>query len=220
MKLATLALLSFLCLAGATARAAGDAPAPLALPAPNMTGGKPLMQALKERRSERVFSPEKLPPQVLSDLLWAANGVNRPGTDKRTAPSARNWQEIDVYVATADGLFLYDAQNHQLVPVLKDDVRALSGKQEFVRNAPVSLLFVADFAKMGKIPEKDKEFYAATDTGFVSQNAYLYCASAGLSTVVLGSVDREGLGKALKLRPDQKIILTQPVGYPKKTGTP
>ena len=207
----------FACLAaGPVVWAAEEAPAPLDLPKPDMTGGKPLMQALRERQSGRAFSAEKLPPQVMSDLLWAANGINRPGTDKRTAPTARNWQEIDVYVATADGLFLYDAKKQQLVPQLKDDLRAASGKQGFVADAPVNLIFVADFAKMGSSSEKDKEFYAATDTGFVSQNVYLYCASAELATVVRGYLDREALAKSMKLRPGQKVILAQSVGYPKK----
>ncbi len=219
MKIAHSLLLSFACLTGAAVLAvhAVDEAAPIVLPKPDMAGGKPLMQALKERQSARAFSPEKLPPQVMSELLWAANGINRPGTDKRTAPTARNWQEIDVYVATVAGLFLYDAKKHQLLPVLPDDLRAASGKQEFVKDAPVNLIFVADFAKMGSSAEKDKELYAATDTGFVSQNVYLYCASAELATVVRGYLDREALAKAMKLRPTQKVILAQSVGYPKKS---
>jgi len=189
---------------------------PIQLPPPKTEGGKPLMQALKERQTMREFSGEKLPPQVLSDLLWAAAGINR-ADGKRTSPTAKNWQEIDIYVAMAEGLYLYDPKKNELTPVLKDDLRAASGKQEFVKDAPVNLVFVADFAKMGDTtPRADKELYAATDTGYVSQNVYLYCASEGLATVVRGWVDRDPLAKAMKLRPEQKIILAQTVGYPKK----
>ena len=154
--------------------------------------------------------------QVLSNMLWAACGVNRPESGKRTAPSAVNWQEIDTYVATADGLYLYDAKAHILKPVLAGDIRAATGRQTFVKDAPVNLIFVADFSRMGKATTEDKVFYSATDTGFISQNVYLYCASEGLATVVRGAVDKEKLAKVMKLRPDQKVILAQSVGYPKK----
>jgi SagB-type dehydrogenase family enzyme len=184
---------------------------PIVLPKPQTDGGKPLMQVLKERKSGRDFSPEKLPPQMLSNLLWAAWGVNRPD-GRRTAPSASNRQEIDIYVATADGLYLYNAKDHQLDPVLKEDIRAAAGRQPFVGQAPLNLIYVADQAKMNR-PD-DTMAYA--DTGFISQNVYLYCASEGLATVVRGSVDRESLAKVMKLRPEQKITLAQTVGYPKQ----
>jgi len=189
---------------------------PIQLPKPRTDGGKPLMQALKERKSTRAFSSEPLPMQVLGDMLWAACGVNRPETGHRTAPTARNWQEIDVYVAVEQGLYLYDAKTHTLQPVLAKDIRAETGPQPFVKDAPVNLIFVADLAKMGNASEKDKEFYAATDTGYISQNVYLYCASEGLATVVRGMVNRAALAETMKLRPDQKIILAQTVGYPKR----
>jgi SagB-type dehydrogenase family enzyme len=188
---------------------------PVSLPKPQMDGGKPLMQALKERSTGREFATRELPPQVLSNLLWAADGINRPDSGKRTAPSASNRQEIDVYLATAKGLFLYDAKAHQLQPVLSDDVRAATGSQPFVKEAPVNLVYVADFAKMGNATEQNKIFYSAANTGFISQNVYLYCASEGLATVVRGGVDRTGLAKVMKLRPEQRITLAQSVGYPK-----
>ncbi len=188
---------------------------PIELPKPQTDGGKPLMQALKDRKTSREFSPEKLPLQVLSNMLWAANGVNRPD-GKRTAPTAMNKQEIDVYVALEQGLYLYDANAHILLPVLAGDIRAATGKQPFVKDAPINLVFVADYAKMGSVPDDQKEFYAATDTGFISQNVYLYCASEGLATVVRGYVDKQVCHSAMKLRADQKIILAQTVGYPKK----
>ena len=184
---------------------------PIVLPKPQTDGGKPLMQVLKERKSGREFSPEKLPPQMLSNLLWAAWGVNRPD-GRRTAPSASNHQEIDIYVATADGLYLYNAKDHQLEPVMKEDIRTAAGRQPYVGQAPLNLIYVADQAKMGR-PDDATAF---ADTGFISQNVYLFCASEGLATVVRGSVDRESLAKIMKLRPDQKITLAQTVGYPKK----
>ena len=186
------------------------------LPKPQVDGGRPLMQVLKERSSSRSFSSEKLSAQVLSNLLWAAFGINRPDTGKRTAPSAVNWQEIDIYVATADGLYLYEAKSQTLKLILSDDIRALTGRQDYVREAPVNLIYVADFSKMGAAPKEDKELYSAADTGFISQNVYLYCASERLATVVRGSIDKQALAKTMKLRPDQKIILAQSVGYPKK----
>ena len=189
---------------------------PLVLPPPQTDGGKPLMQALKDRHSTREFSSEKLSPQVLANLLWAAFGINRPDTGKRTAPSAMNWQEIDVYVATAEGLYVYDAKGNKLDPILAEDVRGATGVQPFVKDAPVNLVYVADFAKTGKSSAEDRNFYTAADAGFIAQNVYLFCASEGLAVVVRGSVDRTALAKLMKLRPDQKILLSQTVGYPKK----
>lgn len=188
---------------------------PLALPKPRTEGGKPLMQVLKERKTGREFSPEKLSPQVLSDLLWAAWGVNRPD-GRRTAPSASNRQEIDIYVATAEAVWLFDAKAHRLTPVVAKDLRALTGGQAFVSEAPLNLVYVADFARMGKGSEENKVLYSAADTGYISQNVYLYCASEGLVTVARGTVNRAELAKALGLRPEQRIILAQTVGRPKK----
>ena len=195
--------------------AVAQTPQPLSLPAPQMEGGKPLMQCLKERKTTREFSPEKLSPQMLSSLLWAAWGINRPD-GHRTAPSANNRQEIDIYVATADGLYLYEAKPHRLLPVLAKDVRALTGSQPFVAQAPVNLVYVADFAKMGDRPVEVKTFYSAANTGFIAQNVYLFCASEGLAAVVRGMVPKDDLTKAMGLRPDQRITLSQTVGYPKK----
>jgi nitroreductase len=200
---------------GGMALAADETLKPISLPKPQMEGGQPLMQALKNRQTSRSFSSEKLPEQLLSNLLWAADGVNRPD-GKRTAPSAMNWQEIDVYVALDDGLYLYDAKANVLQPVLGQDIRAMTGKQSFVKDAPVSLVFVADYAKMARASDADKGTYSAADTGFISQNVYLFCASEGLATGVRGMVPRDELAKTMNLRPDQKIVLAQSVGYPKK----
>lgn len=200
----------------AQAALAADELKPIALPKPQMEGGKPLMQALKERQTMRAFSTRELPAQVLSNLLWAANGINRPDSGKRTAPTAVNWQEIDVYVVLKDGVYLYGAKEHALQPVVAGDMRALAGKQPLAKVVPVNLVFVADRAKMGRAADADKDFYSATDTGYVSQNVYLFCASEGLATVVRGMVGRPALAKAINLRPEQRVILTQAVGYPKE----
>jgi nitroreductase len=185
------------------------------LPKPQTTGGKPLMQALSERKTTRSFSEEKLSPQILSDLLWAADGINRPD-GRRTAPSPMNVQEIDIYVVTAEGTYLYNARGHALQPVAAGDLRALAGTQGFVAKAPLNLVYVADFARMGAIPAPEKTIYSAASTGFIGQNVYLFCASEGLAVVVRASVEHSALAKALKLRPEQHIVLAQTVGHPGK----
>jgi nitroreductase len=205
----TLAVLTLGAWAVALAQGVGEGK----LPDPDKEGGRPLMAVLADRRTQRSYADRPLPPEVLSNLLWAACGVNRPD-GKRTAPTAVNWQEIDVYVATAEGLFLYNAQEHSLELILSEDIRALTGRQPFCADAPVNLVYVADYARMGRASVGDKGFYAATDTGFVSQNVYLYCASEGLATVVRGLVDRQALGAKMGLRPDQHITLCQTIGYP------
>jgi nitroreductase len=186
---------------------------PVTLPAPQTTGGKPLMQALKERKTGRAFAAQPLPPQVLSNLLWAAWGINRED-GRRTAPSASNRQEIKVYVVTADGAWVYDAKGNTLQPAAAGDHRKLTGTNPFVATAPLNLVFVADLAKMGTAAETNKLAMANANTGFISQNVYLFCASEGLATVVRAGVNREALTKALSLRPDQRITLAQTVGYP------
>lgn len=188
---------------------------PVQLPRPQTEIGRPLMQALKDRKTTRDFSPEKLPAQVMSNLLWAAFGVNRPDSGKRTAPSAMDWQETDIYVATAEGLYVYDARRNELDPVLREDVRGLTGTQSFVKDAPVNLVYVADLART-RGNSVDRDLFVAADTGFIAQNVYLFCASERLATVVRGSIDRPALSKALRLRPDQRIMLAQTVGYSKK----
>ena len=188
---------------------------PTKLPDPQTTGGMPLMQALKERKTSREYSTKELPPKVLSNLLWAGFGISRPDEGKRTAPSASNKQEIDIYVTTPKGLYLYDAKSHTLNPVFAGDIRAATGKQSFAGVAPVNLVFVADLSKMGGGFDTQKGMTANVDTGFISQNVYLYCASEGLATVARGWFDREELTKKMKLRSDQLVILTQTVGYPK-----
>jgi SagB-type dehydrogenase family enzyme len=189
-------------------------PSSIQLPNPQREGGKPLMSALNDRMSVRAFSDEKLPMQTLSNLLWAAFGINRPD-GRRTAPSAKNWQETDIYVATADGVYLYDAKKNALDPVEMKDIRAMTGMQPFVKDAAVNLVYVADYSKVNEAGPSGQLLVGA-DTGLISENVYLFCASEGLATVVRANVDRDALAKELKLRPDQKIMLAQSVGYPKK----
>jgi nitroreductase len=186
---------------------------PVKLPSPQTDGGRPLMQVLKERKSTREFGPGTLSPQMLSNLLWAAFGINRPD-GRRTAPSAMNWQEVDIYVAAPDGVYIYDAKGNALTPVLAGDFRSNTGTQSFVKDAAVNLVYVSDLSKAGGA-SSEAEMYTAADVGFIAQNVYLYCASERLATVVRASIDKTALAKTLNLRANQKIILAQSVGYPK-----
>ena len=183
------------------------------LPAPQKTGGMPLMEALAKRSTARTFATNELSPQQISSLLWAACGINRPD-GKRTAPSAMDRQEMDLYVLLKSGTYVFSAVSNKLNQVLAEDIRALGGTQDFVKDAPLTLVYVADLAKQGGNTETAREF-AHDDVGFISQNVYLFCASEGLATGVRAFVDRQALGEKLKLRPDQLILLAQTVGYPK-----
>ena len=176
------------------------------------------MEVLRDRSSYREFSSDTLPAQSLSNMLWAAWGINRPESGKRTAPSANNRQEIDIYVFTMDGVYHYDAAGNALIPVLSGDFRALTGTQEWVKDAPVNLVYISDFSRMGNGDENKKLITSSMNTGFIAENVYLYCASEGLAVVVRGSIDKPALEVALKLRPEQKIILAQTIGYPKKSN--
>jgi nitroreductase len=183
------------------------------LPNPRKDAGKPLMQALQLRRSIRQFSPRPLPPQLLSDLLWAAYGVNRPSGD-RTAPYWRHIMVIDVYAAMADGVWLYDPKQHALRPYLETDIRAQTGLQDFVATAPLNLIYVAHGERMKEISLEERRLYASVDAAFAGQNVYLYCASEGLATVFRGAVDYEKLKQAMRLDDGQFVTFAQTVGYP------
>lgn len=195
--------------------ATGEAGPVMALPAPSRDGGLPLMQALDLRQSRREFRPDALAPQILSDLLWAACGVNRRELGGRTAPSAMNAQEIDLYLATAEGLWLFEPGPHQLRRVRASDVRRVTGYQDFVDEAPLDLVMVADHARMKMVPASKRESYASVAAGAVAQNVYLFCASAGLATVTRAWFDRAALTRAIGLGPDQQVVLAQTVGRPK-----
>lgn len=184
------------------------------LPEPKLDQTKSLALVLKERKTTRQYATTALSEQTLSNLLWAGFGINRPDSGRRTAPSARNWQEIDIYVATETGIYVYDAKANALVPLAMGDHRSLTYTQAPFKDAPVQLVYIADLEKMGEEDER-KTLLAAMDTGFVAQNVYLYCASAGLNTGFRVSINREKLAEVLKLRPTQKILGAQSIGRPK-----
>lgn len=186
---------------------------PQALPRPVASGGKPLMEALAQRRSIRSFSEKELPEQILSNLLWAAWGVNRPASGQRTAPSAHNRQPIDLYVITPKAAYLYEAKTHSLALAAEGDLRKLAGRQDFVYTAPLNLIYVEDTARSGN--DAQAAVWSGVTAGAIAQNVYLFCASEGLGTVVRGWVDPEPLARALGLKPTQRVILAQTVGYPK-----
>jgi nitroreductase len=190
-------------------------PKPIQLPPPQTDIGKPLMQALKLRQSSRSFDSKPLPLQELSNLLWAANGINRPESGKRTAPSAMNWQEVDIYVALPEAAYLYEPKTHNLRLVVAQDLRGATGRQSFVKDAPLNLVYVSDLARMKSASEDDKKLWGGVAVGCIVQDVYLYCASQGLVSVVRGLVDRPQLSESLKLRPDQRVMVAQTVGYPK-----
>ena len=199
--------------AGGSAFAAEEAKT-VALPPPRSTGGKPLIEALMLRRSTREYSDRPLPQQVMSDLLWAAFGVNRPSGD-RTAPYWRHIMVIDVYASMADGVWLYDPKRHALVPHSRGDIRVQTGQQDFVGTAPLNLIYVAHGERMQDVAPEDRRLYASVDVGFIGQNVYLFCASEGLATVFRGAVDGPKLGQALKLPDQQFVTFAQTVGYPR-----
>lgn len=192
----------------------GDAAASIALPPPARQGGLPLMAALAQRHSSREFARDPLPEQLLSDLLWAAYGVNREG-GWRTAPSALNCQEVDIFVALPAGAYRYDATSHALQLVAAADMRRVTGYQDFVDEAPLDLVFVADHARMGMVPVAQRESYASAAAGAIAQNVYLFCASSGLATVIRAWIDRAAIADALGLTHDQQVLLAQTVGFPK-----
>jgi nitroreductase len=177
------------------------------LPTPHKTGGKPLLDALSARQSNRDFSDKELSEQTLSDLVWAAYGLNRE--NKRTVPSSQDRQEIDLYLSLKTGIYLYDAQAQKLVLKAAGNHQAKTGKQPFVEVAPINFVYVAN---LDKASNRDA---ALTDCGFIAQNIYLFCASEGLISVVRGSYDKEGLHGILGLTEKQEVLLTQTVGYQK-----
>ena len=201
---------------------ANAVPPSFALPEPQLQGGRPLMQALNSRKTNRNISDEKLSPQMLSDLLWAAWGVNRAATRGRTAPSAMNVQEIDLYVFLAEGVYLFDAPSQSLKPLLAGDHRAGTGSQDGVGKAPVSLVFVADLDKHsgsrgGRGTDAERQVtWSYAHCGFIGQNIYLFAASEGLASWFRAMVDAPALAKLLNLRPAQRVLCSQGVGYPAK----
>lgn len=185
------------------------------LPEPKLNESKSLAQALRDRKTTRTYALDNLSEQTLSNLLWSAFGINRPDSGRRTAPSAKNWQEIEVYVATPTGMYLYDPKGNSLITIVAGDIRSLTYTQAAFKEAPIHLVYVADLEKIGEGDEASKLVLAGMDTGFVAENAYLYCASEGLNTGFRVSIDKAKLSQTLKLRPNQRIMAAQSVGLPK-----
>ncbi len=183
------------------------------LPEPQLNKGVPLMQAFKNRKSTRSFSERDIPLQEMANLLWAANGYNRPEESRRTVPTSQNKQEIEIYVSNKYGLFLYDAKQHALVTIHNRDIRALTGMQPYVAKAPANIVIVADLSKMAGNDNQVKYQTANIDAGFVAQNIYLYCASENMGAVVRGSVDRQKLAPEMGLGENYYIVVAQTVGY-------
>lgn len=192
----------------------------ISLPAPDMKAKSAnVIETLSTRHSTREFASTELTNQQLSTLCWAACGLSRDD-NHRTAPTARNKQEIRLFVFTAKGVYEYDAKANQLVEKVKGDKRALIAgtkafKQDFVLDAPVSLLMVIDFDKFGSSDEKAMQM-GCVDAGIVCENINLYCQAVGLVTVPRATHDTEGLRKLLGLTDKQLPIMNNPVGYPKK----
>ncbi|KVQ49854.1 nitroreductase [Burkholderia cepacia] len=191
----------------------GESPPLIDLPHPDLDGGPPLMTALAARMSSREFAATPLPPATLSAMLWAADGVNRPAAGGRTAPSAHAFNEIDVYVALPYGVYRYDAPAHRLVLKHAVDARNLTGYQDFVGRAPLDLVYVVRTAAILDMPPQQRDVFSAIAAGAIAQNVSLYCAAAGLGTVVRGWINHRVLADALRLNEDELPILAQTVGY-------
>lgn len=189
------------------------------LPPPNTHGGGPLIDVLGKRRSTRDYSERALPEQVLSDLLWAAFGINRAHDGERTAPYWRHVMVIDIYVALADGVWIYSPGNHQLLPRMPDDIRADTGVQDFVGVAPLNLVYVAHGERMHDVTFEERRLYASVDTAFIGENVYLFSASQGLGTVFRGAVEQKRLARKLRLDDGQFVTFAQTVGYPRMADT-
>ncbi|MDT3680346.1 MAG: nitroreductase family protein [Burkholderiaceae bacterium] len=195
--------------------ATGGAATTIALPPPERHGGMPLMEALGSRCSSREFASDPLPLPLLSNLLWAAWGANRPNGG-RTAPSALDAQEIDLYAALPEGAYRYEAAEHRLRLVAAADIRRVTGYQDFVDEAPLGLVYVADHRRMARVPVAQRESFASAAAGAIAQNVYLFAAGNGLATVIRAWIDRDAIAEALGLAHDQQVLLSQTVGYPAK----
>ncbi|KUY90291.1 MULTISPECIES: nitroreductase family protein [unclassified Burkholderia] len=191
----------------------GESPAIVDLPRPMLDNDVPLMAALATRMSSREFAATPLPPMTLGTMLWAADGINRPASGGRTAPSAHAFNEIDIYVALPYGVYRYDAPAHRLVLKHAVDARNLTGYQDFVGRAPLDLVYVVRTAAILDMPPQQRDVFSAIAAGAIAQNVSLYCAAAGLGTVVRGWINHRTLADALRLNEDELPILAQTVGY-------
>lgn len=193
----------------------GSATAAIELPPPDLSGGASLLEALGKRRSSREFRPDALPTEMLSTLLWAADGVNR-ADGGRTAPSALDAREIDIVVALPSGAYRFDPPSHSLLLICAQDVRRVTGYQDFVDEAPLDLVYVADHARMKRMPVSQRTSFASVAAGAIAQNVYLFAASAGLATVLRAWIDRGAIARSLGLSHDHEVLLSQTVGFAKE----
>ena len=198
----------------ATVMAGAAMAADIQLPEPDKEGGKPLMNALAERQTSREFAETAIPEQKLSDMLWAAYGINRPSEGKRTVPSALNRQEIDLYAIMESGAYLYNASSNKLVQVSSKDLRANSGFGGFANKAPLTFVFVINKARQRMSDPMASTTIGAVDSGFIGQNIYLYCASEGMNAVFFATLDKDALATSLKLPKDNTVLYGQTVGFP------
>ncbi len=184
---------------------------------PDLNKGIPLMTALKKRKTQRNISDKKLTLQQLSELLWAADGINRPD-GKRTSPAAMAKYAVDIYVVLPEGVYLYDVAKHELTPIAKGDFRKQAGMQDFVYIAPVNLVYVINLKNWlnlhRPVPNEKRDLWIHCEVGFLAQNVYLYCASEGLGSVVRGYIDEKKLSEVIKVKPEQ-VVLAHTIGYPK-----
>jgi SagB-type dehydrogenase family enzyme len=180
---------------------------------PDLTKGISVMEALKKRKTERNISDKKLTLQQLSELLWAADGINRPD-GKRTSPAARAKYAVDIYVVLPEGVYLYDVAKHELTPVAKGDFRKQAGMQDFVYIAPVNLVYVLNLKNWQNMSDQKRDRWINIEVGCIAQNVHLYCASEGLGATIRGMIDENKFSEVIKVKPEQ-ILLAQTVGYPK-----
>lgn len=191
-----------------------DSTTDIILPKVNIKNSIRLADAISKRSSSREFTDRAVSMQDLSNILWCANGINRPETGYRTYPSAMGRQSISVYVILKNGAYVYDYKNNKLELVASGDFMAKAGTQAFVANAPVNLIYVADISKLGSM-NSETIAMVHMDAGHCSENVYLYCAGAGLNNVVRAFIDKNALGKILKLKKNEIIIAGHTIGYGK-----
>jgi SagB-type dehydrogenase family enzyme len=189
---------------------------PITLLKPSLTNDKPFMQVIKERKSEREFSEKELSLQDLSNIMWCANGINRTESGKRTIPTAMNKQDIEVYAVMKEGVYYYNAEKHELIPVISGDLRKLTGNQPWIASAPLNLVVASDTSKFNMIKDRSMILpVSCIDAGHASQNVYLYCSAANLNVVTRTGFDKQKFEEAMKLKPQQVAILALTIGYPK-----
>ncbi len=179
---------------------------------PRKDGGMPAMAALNNRKSTKEFSENPISQQQLSDLLWAMFGYNRTDIMKRTAPTAKNWQEVELYVINKEGVYIYDAKENKLKLSVEGDMRHIAGLQEYPKYAPLNILLVSDLDKIEKVNDIDKKITTSANAGFISQNAYIYCASENLACVARLMIDQKEIAKTLQLNQNQWVSMALTVG--------